>query len=59
MTLYILSSDINIPNSLTNDVFLNWSKLRAIADNKIDVTEKLKFVMVRIENMGKGENACF
>ena len=38
--------------------FLDWSKLKALADDKINVTEKLKFVLGRVENiMGKGENA--
>ena len=27
-----------------NHIFLDWSKLKAFADNKINVTEKLKFV---------------
>ena len=32
----------------------------AFADDKTDVTQKLKFVSVRIENIvGKGENACY
>ena len=36
------------------------SKLKAFADNKIDMTEKLKFVFGRIENIvGKGENAGY
>ena len=37
---------------------LDWSKLKAYADDKINVTEKLKFVFGRVENaVGKGENA--
>ena len=35
-------------NSLPNDKILDWSKLKAFADNKIDVTEKLKFVLGRV-----------
>ena len=36
------------------------SNLKAFADNKKDVTEKLKFVFGRVENIvGKGENAAF
>ena len=32
--------------------------MKAFADDKINVTEKLKFIMVRLENIvGKGENA--
>ena len=47
-------------SSLPNNKFLDWSKLKAFADNKINVTEELKFVLVRVENIvGKGENAVF
>ena len=32
--------------------------MKAFADDNINVTEKLKFIMVRLENIvGKGENA--
>ena len=45
-------------NSLANDKLLDWSNLKAFADNKIKVTEKMKFVLEMIENIvGKGENA--
>ena len=45
-------------NSLPNGKFLDWSRLKALADDKINVTEKLKFVFGRVENIvGKGENA--
>ena len=44
-------------NSLPSDKFLNLSKLKALGDDKINVTEKLKFLFARIEiNVGKGEN---
>ena len=47
-------------NSFPNDKFLDWSKLKAFADNKINMTEKLKFVFGRVENVeGKGENAAY
>ena len=47
-------------NSLTNDKILDSSKLKAFAGDKINVTEKLKFVLGRVENIvGKGENAGF
>ena len=43
-----------------NNKFLDWSKLKAYADDKINITEKLKFVFGRVENIvGKGENAGF
>ena len=46
-------------NSSLNDKIVDWSKLKAFADDKIIVTEKkITFVFERIENMvGEGENA--
>ena len=39
---------------------LDWSKLKAFADYKINVIVKLKFVLVRVENIvGKVENAGY
>ena len=39
---------------------VDWSNLKAFADYKIYDTEKLKFVLGRVENiMGKGENAGY
>ena len=32
-------------NSVPNDKVLDWSKLKACADDKINVTESLKFVL--------------
>ena len=50
-------------NSLPNDKILDWSKMKAFADDKIDVTDKLKFLLGIVGNIvGKGENAgyqCF
>ena len=47
-------------NSLPDDQVLDWSNLKAFADDKLKVTEKLKFVLRRIENIiGKGENAGY
>ena len=44
-------------NPLPNDKILDWSKLKAFADDKINVSENLKFVLGRVENIvGKGEN---
>ena len=46
--------------SLPNDRFLDWSKLKELADGKIKLTEKLQFVLGRVENIvGKGENAGY
>ena len=48
-------------NSLPNDKILDWSKFKAIiADDKINVNEKLKFDIGGVENIvGKGENAGY
>ena len=45
---------------LPNDKFLDWSKLKELAVDTINVTEKFKFVLGRVENIvGKGENAGY
>ena len=47
-------------HSLPNDKILDWSLWKAFADVKIDMTEKLKFVLGKIENIeGKGDNAGY
>ena len=47
-------------NSLPNDKILDWSKLKAFADDLIRVMENLKFVLGRAESIvGKGENAGY
>ena len=38
-------------NSLPNDIFLGWPKLKSFADDKINANEKLKFVLGRVENI--------
>ena len=39
---------------------MNWSKVKAFADDKLNVTEKLKTVLVSVENtVEKGENAGY
>ena len=46
--------------SLPNNKILDKAKLKAFADDKKDVTENLKFVLERVENIvGKGENAGY
>ena len=48
------------PNSFTQQQNLDKSKLKAIGDNKIDVTENLKFDLKLVENIvGQGENAGY
>ena len=47
-------------NSFPNNKISDRSKLKAFADDKIDVTENLKFILGRVENIaGKGENAGY
>ena len=46
-------------NPLPNDKIFDWSKLKEFTDKK-NVTEKLKFVLGRVEKiMGKGENVGY
>ena len=51
---------IKSPDSVVkklNSKIVDWLKLKAFADNNINVTQKLKFVLERVENnVGKGEN---
>ena len=45
-------------NPLPDDKILDWSKLKAFADDKLNLAEKLKFILGSVENIvGKGENA--
>ena len=58
--LCLLSDDPAGLNSLPNDKILDWSKLEAFADDKLNAIEKLKYVLGLVENMvEKGENAGF
>ena len=46
--------------SLKNDKILHLSKFKAFADDKIILTQKLKFVLGKVKNIvGKGENAGY
>ena len=45
-------------NLLPKSKILDWPKLKAFAADKMNVIQKLKFVLNRVENIvGKGENA--
>ena len=45
-------------DSIQYDKILDLSKLEAFADNNLNVYQKLKFALGRVENIvGKGENA--
>ena len=50
----------NVFNSLPNNKFLDWSNLKAFSVDKINVAEKLKFILQRVGNIvRKGENADY
>ena len=45
-------------NSLPNKNILDWTKLKAFADNKLDVAKIINSVYDRVENIvEKGKNA--
>ena len=55
--MFSLQSDLN---PLPSNKILDWSKLKAFADDNINVNHKLKFDLERGENIvGKGENASY
>ena len=39
-------------NTISNDKIIEKSKLKAYADDKINLTQKLKFLFGRVENPG-------
>ena len=46
-------------NSLPNDKISDWSKLKAFSDDKVDVTEKVKFVLGREEKHCGKRRKCW
>ena len=55
---FLLLADFLCINSLSNDKILDCSKLKAFAEDKINVTKELKFVVGWEGNIvGKGEDA--
>ena len=56
-----LSEDIRVHqfNSLPNDKFLDWSKLKGFADDKINAAEKFEFVLQREENIVGKRRKCW
>ena len=53
---YIIKTTLYF-NFLPNDVSLDQTELKAVAGEKINVTQQLKFAFGRIENIvGNGEN---
>ena len=57
----MLDLDASNPfNSLPNNNFYDWSKLKAFADEEIYANQKQKFFLGWVENLvGKGENAGY
>ena len=52
--------NIHILNSSPNNKILDWSKLKAFADDKITSAKMIIFVPDRVENIvAKGENAGY
>ena len=51
---------ISLSNSLPDDKILYWSKLKALADDKIELAQMMIFVFDEVENnVGKGANAGY
>ena len=48
-----------VVNSLSVDIFLDSSKLKAFSDNKKDVTQILKSVLGRIQNIVAKGKKCW
>ena len=46
-------------NSVPSDIISDWSKLKAIADVKINVTQKLKFGSERMEKKFRKRRKCW
>ena len=58
--LSLLFPEHVIELTLPNDRILDLSILKAFADDNLDVNQKLKFALGRVENiMWKGENAGY
>ena len=55
-SISLCSDRLTLPNYKT----LDWSKLKAFEDDKINGTDKFQLILERIENIvGKGENAGY
>ena len=54
-TFRVGSSVGSLKPRMANDKILDWSKMKAFADDKINVTQKLKFVNGRIGNIWEKE----
>ena len=60
MQPFCIQLHIHFHNPLPNNKLLDWSKLKAFADYKLDLAEILRFVLGMVVNIvGKGENAGY
>ena len=60
LTMFSKAFFLRVLNPLPNNKILDWSKLQAYTDDKMNVTEKVKYVLGRAENIvGNGENAGY
>ena len=51
--------DLSCRQAIKHHSFIH-SKIKSLADDKIDVTQKLKFVLIQVENiLGKGKHAGY
>ena len=51
---------LRVIDSLPHNRILNLSKLKAFSDGKLNMTQKLKFILGRVENiLGNGENVDY
>ena len=58
-SLHIFTSLFAI-KPLPKDNFFEWIKLKALAEDNLDITEIVIYVFNRVENiLGKGENAGY
>ena len=58
--MWVPTLDYGVLNPLQNDKSSDWSKFKAHAEDKINVSQNLNFVLERVENIsGKGENAGY
>ena len=56
----MFTQQLFIINSLPNNIFFDYFESKAFTENKMNVIQKLKLALGRVENIvGKGENAAY
>ena len=58
-TITYVNAVKHVLSSLPNDKYLDWSKLKAFADDKSNVAEKLKFVLGKVEKHCGKRRKCW